>query len=535
MQEIFQYLVKCSIALAAVYLFYKFALRALTFYQWNRRYLVAYSLAALFIPLVNVYSYVPEQQLQQNQLVKFIPVIQIGQQQQAATSGSINFWTAAGILVLAGSLILFSRLVMQWFSLRRIRRNATRIYHAEAKVYHVEENVIPFSFGDAIYVNTSLHTEQELNDIILHEFVHVRQKHSFDIIWSEILCVINWYNPFAWLIRHAIRQNLEFIADHAVLDHGLDKKAYQYHLLKVIGSSQYSIANNFNFSSLKTRIAMMNRLKSAKLHLVKFLFVLPLLAVMLLAFRNNKSWYQDIKTDTIKKPDAAGLSAMKEVMKQGFKFIALDKFYKQNSGVKEVAWSSGDEIVLYLKNGNREVYDSNKESDLKKLAAAYGGIPAVSPIIPSVIDPADMPAPPPPPATPGLPTPPAAPKLPAGAVSIVRNNEVLTITFKNGKTEVYHLDKPSEKAAAEKKYGGIIEVEKPAVPKVIEVEQVNVVRPGTAVSPAVEVPAVVEKANAPATVNITAENATSTKVSAAKPTINVVPWVKEKPKAAREQ
>lgn len=484
MQDILQYFVKWSVALCAVFLFYRFVLRPLTFYQWNRRYLVAYSIVALFIPFINLYTYVPEQQLQQNQLVKFIPVINIGQQQTAAT-GNVNPWLIGGILMLAGSLFLLARLVIQWMSLSRIRRNATRIYHPEAKVYHVDENVIPFSFGDAIYVNTSLHTEQELNDIILHEFVHVRQKHSFDIIWSEILCILNWYNPFAWLIRHAIRQNLEFIADQAVLNNGLDRKTYQYHLLKVIGSSQYSIANNFNFSSLKKRIAMMNRLKSARVHLVKFLFVLPLLAVMLVAFRNNEGWYKDIKTDTIKKPDPASLEKIKDVMQQGFKLIPLGQFYKQNASVKEVAWSSDEEIVLYLKNGTREAYDSGNENDLKKLASVYGGIPAVLPLIPSV-NPPGKPLPPSAPGKPAEPLPPTAPKLPDGAVSLEEINNRITITFKNGKKEVYDLSKPEEKAAMEKKYGTVLRLTQLPVADVIEAERPKTGKPAVIVVPANE-------------------------------------------------
>ncbi len=52
------------------------------------------------------------------------------------------------------------------------------------------------------------------------------------MIWAEVLCILNWYNPFAWLIKKVIRQNLEFIADQKVLQNGLDKKQYQYLLLK---------------------------------------------------------------------------------------------------------------------------------------------------------------------------------------------------------------------------------------------------------------------------------------------------------------
>jgi len=132
--------------------------------------------------------------------------------------------------------------------------------------------------------------EKEWSAIILHEYVHIRQRHTLDILLAELCCALNWYNPFAWLIRHAIRQNLEFIADSKVLEKGLDKKGYQYHLLKVIGEPRYRLANNFNFSSLKKRIIMMNKIRSARLHLVKFLFLLPLFAVLLVAFRSQQSF-----------------------------------------------------------------------------------------------------------------------------------------------------------------------------------------------------------------------------------------------------
>ena len=118
------------------------------------------------------------------------------------------------------------------------------------------------------------------------------------MIWAEVLCILNWYNPFAWLIKKVIRQNLEFIADQKVLQNGLDKKQYQYLLLKVAGGASFRITNQFNFSFLKKRIAMMNKMKSAKFHLIKFLFVLPLIAVMLLSFRERIGALIELKTAT---------------------------------------------------------------------------------------------------------------------------------------------------------------------------------------------------------------------------------------------
>jgi hypothetical protein len=150
----------------------------------------------------------------------------------------------------------------------------------------MDTDVLPFSFGNAIFINQHRHTEAELQEIIRHEFVHIRQRHTIDVLFTELLCILNWYNPAAWGLRRAVRQNLEFIADNEVLQSGLDKQTYQYLLLNVMGQPQFRIATPFNFSSLKNRIVMMNKMKSAKAHLVKFLFMLPLLAVLLLSFRN---------------------------------------------------------------------------------------------------------------------------------------------------------------------------------------------------------------------------------------------------------
>ncbi|HXL54780.1 MAG TPA: hypothetical protein VN958_00900, partial [Chitinophagaceae bacterium] len=106
---------------------------------------------------------------------------------------------------------------------------------------------------------------------------------------AEVICIFNWYNPFAWLIKHALKQNLEFLADDVVIKKGADKKNYQYLLLKVIGHSPLTIATNLNFSSLKKRIYMMNKTKTSKKHLLKFLFALPLTGLMMLAFRDTDS------------------------------------------------------------------------------------------------------------------------------------------------------------------------------------------------------------------------------------------------------
>lgn len=303
MQTLFDYILKLSVSLAVVYVFYQLVLRKLTFYNWNRWFLLGYSALAYLIPLMDITKTLDRNEWNQSVILQYIPVIEVNEGVTAAQV-TAHTWSAFDwlfVLLLAGMLVLIVKFAIRYLSFLKVKRGAILLAEGETKLYMVDQDIIPFSFGNNIFINNQLKDEAELKEIIRHEFVHVKQKHTHDIIWSELLCVLNWYNPFVWLIRKAIRQNLEFIADNKVLEQGFDKKKYQYLLLKVTGNNHFSIANQFNFSSLKKRIAMMNKMKSARAQLIKFLFIVPLIAVMLLAFRNERN--RDIQQ---KNPNAAG-------------------------------------------------------------------------------------------------------------------------------------------------------------------------------------------------------------------------------------
>jgi bla regulator protein blaR1 len=219
-------LLKFSISIAIVYLFYQLLLRRLTFYAWNRLYLFGYCLLCFAIPFINISPLTQQHHFDNVELLRYIPVIenytaasstQAIVQKVVAENHSIKGWQIFYAILIAGSVVMLIRLITQLISLQKIKRNATIIHNEETVIYHVDKKITPFSFGNSIYVNQDLHSEKELQEIILHEYVHVKQKHTADIILSELICIINWYNPFAWLMRHAIRQNLEFIADNKVL------------------------------------------------------------------------------------------------------------------------------------------------------------------------------------------------------------------------------------------------------------------------------------------------------------------------------
>jgi TonB-dependent SusC/RagA subfamily outer membrane receptor len=321
----------------------------------------------------------------------------------------------------AGMLIMLIRLLIQFISFRRLMKEAVYISGSAMKLYQVNEDIVPFSFGNAVFINKNLHTESDLQEIIRHEFVHIKQKHSADILWGELLCLINWFNPFAWLLKKAIRQNLEFIADNHVIQNGMNKKEYQYLLLKVTGNNQYSIATPFNFSSLKKRIAMMNKLKSAKVNLLRFLFILPLLAVILVSFRKQigdglrqhkpeKAEANTINhTDTI--PNAANTNS------KGYYISIID-----NKG----------NCMVVVKDRNQKEVKRLLLTEWDKKPGSYEEIYGEIP-------------PPPPPQ-------PDALNMTDNIRCDLSDIEKIEVWTKEGKKEIFNLTIPSQKEEFEKKY-----------------------------------------------------------------------------------
>ncbi|MES1198093.1 MAG: M56 family metallopeptidase, partial [Chitinophagaceae bacterium] len=449
MPALFIYLLKLSVSLAVVFLFYQLVLRKLTFYNSNRWYLLGYTILSFLIPFIDVSPVLKQNQWSETSIVQWVPVINNTELNIANETSSvvINYWFIGALMIGAGMLFMLCRLLVQFISFRRMRKKADPITigfisDVEMKVYQVNESIIPFSFGSSIFINRNQHTAEELQEIIRHEFVHVKQGHSFDIIWGEILCMVNWYNPFAWLLKRSIRQNLEFIADNKVLGNGVSKKDYQYMLLKVIGNNQYSIATQFNFSSLKKRIVMMNKMKSAQLNLIKFLFILPLVAVMLLSFRQYH--------------------AKKESVSSGLLYAAGDTLPARPKAeipdnVKSIHVDDDNKAVVKLSDGKTEKYDLNIAAEKAEFEKKYGEMP---------------PPPPPPQMVPAIPPP---IQLPENVSSIDVNNKQATVKLKNGNKEKYDLNNPKEKAEFEKKYCEILPPPPPPPAKTISGVSINTI------------------------------------------------------------
>lgn len=302
------YLLKANIALTLFYLAYRFGLRRLTFYTLNRFFLLAGIVFSALCPFIDASILFRQHEPLNNAVGTYVPDLAALNARPATPLINVVllyvFWT--GVIVMA------IRFLIQLFSLWRLHSKTTiaSIDHNSIRV--TQKKVTPFSFLSNIYINPSLHTPVELLTVIRHEQIHVKQWHSLDIILGELNRIFYWFNPGAWLMSTAIRENLEFITDRCVLQQGMDAKTYQYSLIKVSGIPYATaIANNFNFSHLKQRIMMMNKKKSSQYHLFRYLVLGGVVGIVLLSLnvsrantRHSIAVKLHLATDTLPKPPA---------------------------------------------------------------------------------------------------------------------------------------------------------------------------------------------------------------------------------------
>lgn len=152
----------------------------------------------------------------------------------------------------------------------------------------------PCSFGNNIFINPEKYDWETYSQILLHEKIHIQQGHSFDILIAELVLVLQWFNPFAWIYRTELENNLEFLTDESVLGHKeIERESYQMNLLKVSAPHlSLGITTNYNQSLLKKRIVMMNAKKS-NLHIMwKYFFLVPLIGILACALNNPAAYSQ---------------------------------------------------------------------------------------------------------------------------------------------------------------------------------------------------------------------------------------------------
>lgn len=177
----------------------------------------------------------------------------------------VNWTDAFWITYFLGLSVFFLRFVLRMYRLWRfIILSPKKRYEGKYWLLRTDKPLAPFSFFHFLVLgkNTLAATQQQ---VLQHEKVHADQWHSLDVMLSEWVKILLWFNPLAYLYARMVRNNLEFLVDQQVLASGVDSQLYQYHLLQVsTGRLSYNFTNPYNHSFLKKRIIMMNNRKKTK-------------------------------------------------------------------------------------------------------------------------------------------------------------------------------------------------------------------------------------------------------------------------------
>jgi TonB family protein len=272
------YLLEANFYLVVFYLLYYFIFRRETHYQLNRVYLLVSSVLAFVIPFVQLGFLRPE--LKVNTFT-----ILTGQVIEEAAAPETPVWTINNCLLAAYLLIgcvLLVNLAIKIYKLIRLSRIHKNTVVDSYKLVEITGGNDAFSFFNYVFISRELALKQT---VIHHELVHVRQKHSWDIIFFEILKIINWFNPLVYQLQYSIKELHEFIADDETAAHGDSTALYTDFLV----NNAYGINDNvltntlFNKSLLKKRIIMLYQKRSGKSARLKYLLALPVCAGLLCA------------------------------------------------------------------------------------------------------------------------------------------------------------------------------------------------------------------------------------------------------------
>ena len=329
------YLIKANVVLVVLFGFYQLISAGDTFFKWRRLSLLTVYVLSLLLPTIDLSVLVNETA----PLANILPRMAYNLPEVTVQPTHDNFdWQQLAVWLYTGvALALLLRVFWQVVVVCRLAQRSERATLHGTAVCLLTGDYSPFSFFRWIFVNPVNKTPSQVKQILTHEQTHVEQWHSVDALLAQLFVAAFWFNPVAWLMRLQVRNNLEYLADRAVISGGTDKKAYQYHLLAVAYRTNVAtITNNFNVLPLKKRIKMMNKQTSNPLARFKYLLFVPL-AIALLAMnssviRANVQKKVVKTTKTTKKADAS--NKVYEVVEQMPTFpggdAALMKYLAEN-------------------------------------------------------------------------------------------------------------------------------------------------------------------------------------------------------------
>ncbi|EDP70872.1 hypothetical protein FBALC1_08933 [Flavobacteriales bacterium ALC-1] len=382
-------LIKVSLIIIIVFGFYKILIEKESFFSTNRMYLILGLLLTFAIPFISLPKLVDNQgivsdliepsviQNTENKDIKSFNSTEssiVYKEDKVATeplkstvesiepSRSLLDWLF--IVYLFGVIVLTINLLAQIGNLVfKIIRSNDKIKDTDGIIINSTSIKEPCSFFNYIFINPEQYEFEIYEQIIAHEKIHVKKKHSIDLLLSEIAVILLWFNPFVWLFRKEVEKNIEYQTDHLLIDaKNAEKDNYQMNLLKIATFSKpLTITTNYNQSLIKQRILKMNSKKSNPHSYWKYAFTLPMFFALLLLLNKPYAAFgqqgQPVLNDII--TDNTENNSEKEYYSdcEAFKKALEDKDVGK---LKEILVNIDPACIEYIENAEHEALASVK-------------------------------------------------------------------------------------------------------------------------------------------------------------------------------
>jgi bla regulator protein BlaR1 len=349
-----------TIAFQLIFLLvYELFLKRETFFTYNRAYLLFTPVVSLLLPLIKIPML---QEAVPAEAFVMLPEVLLTAGKAAETSKiptsavpetvEVSWWLlayGAGFLFSLGIFFHKYKILKELFS------NRTVLKKGNMKIVEVPNSKIACTFYDTIFLGNKL-SEKEREQILSHEMVHVRQRHTLDLLFFEFLKIVFWFNPLVYIFQAKITLLHEYLADAGGVKNVEKMEYFQQLLNSAFNTEDISFINQFfNHSIIKKRIVMLQKTRSRSISKFKFLIILPLMLAMLT--------YVSCSDDPVISSEQKEAAAQEKI--EQIKAIV-------NDGT-EISAEDNKEIKKILGNINSNDLETSKNESTQKMRSDFSG------------------------------------------------------------------------------------------------------------------------------------------------------------------
>ncbi|WP_299105663.1 M56 family metallopeptidase [uncultured Winogradskyella sp.] len=329
------------IAFQALFLMvYDLFLKRETFFNYNRAYLIVTSILSLILPFI---KFSELKTMTTKDVVIHLPEVFIGA--KTPTFYDIKIAEQAGIIieqpqqpiwqvvaivgiVIASLIFLVKITKLYWLKYKNPKR-----WQGNVLIVNLIKSSAAFSFFNTIFLGERI-SETEKPTIYEHEMVHIREYHTVDLLFFELLRIVFWFNPLVYIYQNRIKELHEYIADAKAIKESGKSEYYTSLLNQILDVNQVSFTNTFfNKSLIKKRIAMLQKSKSKQLNLIKYALLIPLVFGMLIYTSTEVRAQEKIKQEKSVEQELTEEELIKkyymeilEMEKNGDDFFEISKY-----------------------------------------------------------------------------------------------------------------------------------------------------------------------------------------------------------------